>query len=223
MDVYLVPAGTDRYELYCETPTPEPEGPTPHASSIWQRMTATFKRAVAEGEAEQQGVSPAVSRGVIRRTITRKLAEAVAEQRLLWQLRGQERARFAYPDDLSEAQALEARHRLLTADRDKHRRWLIIDGLLVLASGLVALVPGPNVLAYYFIFRTVGHFLSMRGAMRGLSGVAWTAEPSSHLTAIRHVLALAAAERASRLDQISQALELDRLTTFVERMADRPS
>jgi hypothetical protein len=223
MDVYLVPAGADRYELYCETATAVPEGPTPHGASIWQRMTGVFKRAVAEGEQERLGVPPPEARSAARRAITRKLADAVAEQRLLWQLRKQERARFVYPDDLSEPRALEARRRLLTADRDKHRRWLVIDGVLVVASGLLALVPGPNVLAYYFIFRTVGHFLSMQGATRGLSHVTWTASPSPHLTDVRQVLALDAGARATRLDQISEALGLDRLATFVERTADRPS
>jgi hypothetical protein len=222
MDVYLVPAGADRYELYCETPAAVPEGPTPHGSSIWQRMAGVFRRAVAEGEQQRLGSSAPHAQSAVRRAITRKLADAVAEQRLLWHMRRQERARFLYPDDLSEARAVEIERRLLAADRDKHRWWMVIDGALVLASAPIALLPGPNVLAYYFIFRTVGHFLSMQGALRGLSGVTWTAEPSAHLTAVRHVLALDAAARTSRLEQISQALGLDRLTTFVERMADRP-
>ena len=224
MDVYLVPAGRDRYELYCETVTSVADGAAaPHAPSIWSRMTAVFRRAVAEGEEQRLGLPGSESRGVVRRAITRRLADAVAEQRLLWQLRSQDHVRFVYPDDLSDVRAWEIGRRLIAADRDKHRRWALIDGVLVIASTPVALLPGPNVLAYYFIFRTVGHVLSMQGAMRGLGRVTWTPVASSHLTAVRQVLALDADARAPRLDQISRALGLDRLATFVERTADRSS
>jgi hypothetical protein len=224
MDVYLVPAGSDRYDLYCETPTAVPDGPaSANPASIRHRLTAVFRRAVAEGEDQRLGAPPATSQSAIRRAITRKLADAVAEQRLLWQLRRQDHARLVHPDDVSEARAMEIARRLLGADRDKHRRWSVIDGVLVVASAPIALLPGPNVLAYYFIFRTVGHFLSMQGAMRGLQRVTWTTTPSSHLTSLRQALALDASARATRLDQISEALGLDRLATFVERTADRSS
>ena len=35
------------------------------------------------------------------------------------------------------------------------------------------LVPGPNVIGYYFLFRTIGHFLSCRGALRAIERVGW--------------------------------------------------
>jgi len=224
MDVYLVPAGSDRYELYCETATVVPDTPTSGApTSIRHRVTALFRRAVAEGEEQRLGAPTAPSQSAIRRAITRKLADAVAEQRLLWQLRRQEHARLVHPDDLSDTAALDIARRLLAADRDKHRRWSVIDGLLVLASAPIALLPGPNVLAYYFIFRTVGHVLSMQGAMRGVQRVSWAMTPSADVTSLRQALALDAGARATRLDQISEALGLDRLATFIERIADRPS
>ena len=56
-------------------------------------------------------------------------------------------------------------------DFEKHRFWLTIDALGFIASGLLFLVPGPNAVAYYFAFRLVGHYLSMRGARQGLSVV----------------------------------------------------
>ncbi len=50
----------------------------------------------------------------------------------------------------------------------KHRRWMIIDGLLVAITGpLFFFVPGPNVISWFFTFRAVGHFLSWRGARKG--------------------------------------------------------
>ena len=58
------------------------------ASTLWGRAVASFRRAIDEGEAEAHGarrVRDDASR--LRALITRKLAEAVAEQRLLWHLR----------------------------------------------------------------------------------------------------------------------------------------
>ena len=218
MDVYLVPASRDRHELYCEVATPAPVGEAP-PTTIWGRLVETFRRAVAEGEAERDRDSDEdhPARGRIRRWITRKLAEAVAEQRLLWHFRHATDAHFYYPGDISESAAIETSRQLLASDRDKHRRWFIIDGLLTILSGVLAIVPGPNVLAYYFIFRTVGHFFSMRGAERALTGVAWTNTASPQLAAIREALTLDAETRCTRIEQIAANLGLSRLEKFVER------
>ena len=223
MDVYLVPVGIDRHDLYCEVSSADPDETTSSAaSSLWGRMTDAFRRAVAEGEqARSDGGDP--SRGRLRRAITRKLAEAVAEQRLLWHLRRQSEARLHHPDDMPAEAALEQSRAIITADRDKHRKRYIINGILLVASAPLALVPGPNVLAYYFAFRTVGHFLSKRGADQGLSSVTWTATPSPPLTALRQVLPLAATERARHVEEIAARLGLQRLSLFVSGVADRPA
>ena len=61
--------------------------------------------------------------------------------------------------------------RMLQRDYERHRLWLVVDTIGLIASGLLMLVPGPNLLAYYFAFRVVGHWLSMRGAAQGLQHV----------------------------------------------------
>ena len=243
MDVYLVPTGRDRYELYCEAPVSESEAALPDAGRVpradhdpsigarlrrrWvtlrDRISEAFTRAVEEGEQHRLGVALDEPPSRVRRAITRRLADAVAEQRLLWFLRRQDHARLFHPDDLSPASALDVSRRLLALDRDKHQRWLIIDGLLSVAATPVALLPGPNVLAYYFVFRTVGHYLSMKGASKGLSTIAWASAPTPHLTELGGALALDPLARDAQLERVSQALGLDRLRLFVARVADRPS
>jgi hypothetical protein len=223
MDVYLVPVGVNRHDLYCEVSSAVPaDADAAPSSSLWGRMTDAFRRAVAEGEqARADGGDP--SRGRIRRTITRKLAEAVAEQRLLWHLRRQADARLFHPDDMPSPDALDRSRAIITADRDKHRKRSIINGVLLVLSAPIALVPGPNVLAYYFAFRTVGHYLSKRGADQGLTRVTWTAAPCPPLTALRQVLNLDTPERARKLDEIATLLGLERLPLFVSGVADRPA
>jgi hypothetical protein len=113
--------------------------------------------------------------------------------------------------------------RQLGRDFDRHRFWLVIDSLLFIASGVLVLVPGPNLVAYYFAFRIVGHFLSLRGARHGLNGVQWTTEPSAPLTALRSAMQLDGEERERHVDDVARALKLEHLARFFERTAIQSS
>jgi hypothetical protein len=220
MDVYLIPASQARYALYCEEQAPaEVEVP---ATSVWGRFRRIFDEVLAEGEAIRRSPEAAPTRGRVRRWISHKLAEAVAEQRLLWYLRRQATVRLVHPDDVDAAGVLEESRRILQADRDKHRRWLFIDAALVLAATPVAVLPGPNVLAYYFIFRTVGHLLSMRGAQQGMTGTAWELQASRSLTDLRAALTLAPEARVARIAAIAADLGLEHLAPFVDEVSDAP-
>jgi hypothetical protein len=225
MDVFLVPTGAARHELYCEMPLAPPpaEGPP---GTLWGRLTDWFRRTLAEAEAERQreGTSdPPPDRGRLSRFIRRQIAEAVAEQRLLWHLRQQTSGRLVHPDDLSSSQALAITQAQLAADFAKHRRWCVIDGLIAAITGpALFFVPGPNLVSWYFAFRAVGHYFSMRGADAGRR-LPWELVPTPHLTSLRTLFALDPTTRCSRLDEIARALGLDRLTMFVERVAAGPS
>jgi hypothetical protein len=96
---------------------------------------------------------------------------------------------------------------------------LWVDGVLTLITGpLFFFVPGPNLIAYYFAFRAVGHFLSHRGARHGLEVVAWRCETSDALTELRHAVALDPASRELRVRDLAGRLQLPHLPTFLERM-----
>jgi hypothetical protein len=107
----------------------------------------------------------------------------------------------------------------LARDFEKHRFWLAIDSVLMVGSGLLILIPGPNVIGYYFAFRVVGHFFSVRGARNGLSKVAWATVPSGPLTDLRHALSLDAAGRLREAEGVATRLRLDHLATFFQRTA----
>jgi hypothetical protein len=223
MEVFLVPVGTARYELYCEVPddpeTPDSEPPR----GFFKRMVHPFRETLAESERERRhDCKDHESAGWFSRVKTRMMrwvAESIAEQRLLWHLRRQVDATFFFPDDIPEASAIAERTRQLRADFDKHRFWLIIDSLGFIASGVLILVPGPNVLAYYFAFRLVGHFLSLRGARKGLTVVNWRNESSAPLTELRRTLDLGRDVREPRVRDIADRLRLEHLASFFERIA----
>jgi hypothetical protein len=232
MDVYLVPVGAGRHELYCEVadaaPAPDaPDGLRRRLLHRFREILATAEREHRERGAALSSSSSSSSSSALSSSWTRRLrdramrwiAETVAEQRLLWHLRGCREARLQYPDDMAEAAAIAALRAQLASDYERHRWWFGIDALGFVASGAFILVPGPNVLAYYFFFRFVGHYLSMRGARQGLDVTTWRAEPSRALAELRRALALPAPERQARLHELGRSLHLQHLAHFVERTA----
>jgi hypothetical protein len=223
MDVYLVPVGRDRHELYCEIPDEPGDGAQQAPEGYFRRLMHRFREMIAEAERERRHGRPDGPErgwaGRLRARTMRWVAESIAEQRLLWHLRSQTSACLYYPDDLDEQQAVGILRQQLGRDFDKHRFWLVIDLIGFVGSGLLMLVPGPNLLAYYFAFRLVGHYLSLRGAKRGLSGVAWRHEPSAPLTELRRVLGLTPGAREPRVHAVAEVLRLEHLVTFFERSA----
>jgi Mitochondrial K+-H+ exchange-related len=223
MDVYLVPVG-DRYELYCEVPDEPIEVDTEvRPDGFIGRQKKRFQDLLAEAERERrQGPTDRPNAGWVARAKARSMrwvAESIAEQRLLWHLRRQDTACLYYPDDIEEPPAVGALREQLRRDFEKHRFWLCIDSVGFVLSGLLFLVPGPNIVAYYFAFRMVGHYLSMRGARQGMKTVVWSAEKSAPLAELRGAVALDGAERERRVSDIATALHLEHFATFFERVA----
>lgn len=234
LDVFLVPVGDSRHELYSESTHDDPiagAAPPAESASWWQRQMARFRATLAEAEEARRrrdrGEADPVQGGgliAITRWVMRRIAETIAEQRLLWQLRKQGEARLIHPDRMSRDRAVELMRGELTRDLAKHRRWCVIDGVLTAIFGpLFFFVPGPNVVSWYFFFRAIGHYLALRGATHGLNVTAWQTQASPDLTALGEALRLPRDERRPRLDAIAAALGLEHLTGFVERVSRRTS
>lgn len=225
--MFLVPVGAERYELYCEVPD-EPHEAEPEPSSGYVKgLVHRFRTMVAEAERERrhghpEGTPPRWMSRVKARTL-RWVAESIAEQRLLWHLRRQESATFFFPDDMDAARAVDVRRTQLKKDFEKHRFWLAIDSVGFVLSGALMLVPGPNVLAYYFAFRMVGHYLSLRGARQGLERVLWREEPSAPLSDLRRALGFREDAREHHVREVADRLRLEHLAAFFKRAAQSPA
>ena len=221
MNVFLIPVGRDRYELYCEMADEEPLAD--HADrkdGVISRLVSRVRHAVHA--LERRHHEPAEPpRGLWQRLVARfgrMIAEAIAEQRLLWHLRNRTSATVVHPDDLPAMAVMPIVRAQIQKDYEKHRFWLVIDLLLLAASALLTLVPGPNVIAYYFAFRVVGHFLSIRGARQALARIDWTLEPSAALAELRRLVAEDADARKSRLEAVAASLGLEHLPRFFDRV-----
>jgi K+-H+ exchange-related protein len=223
MDVFLVPVAPDRYELYCE----EPDEPTPvdvPRGGVLRRVSHQVRQTMAEAERERRRVhDPEEARPPlavrVKRRLLRWVAEAIAEQRLLWQLRGRAEATLIYPHDLTEAQAYQLLRRSLQRDWERHRFWMIVDVFGGIGSVLLILLPGPNVIGYYFLFRIVGHFLSLRGARHGMMRTTWTRTAHDALTTLRGVVGETPERREPIVREVAAALRLEHLATFFQRAA----
>ena len=232
MNVFLVPTAETEYELYTEEPDAVPEEPVETAPPGGffgflgpvhpRRLKARFSHMLEDAERERRRGEAERTEGGwasrMTRKVMRKVAESIAEQRLLWNLRRADEARLMYPNDMPEAAAVAELRRQMNRDFEKHRFWLVIDSLLLVASGLLMLVPGPNVLAYYFAFRVVGHFFSVRGARRGLNGVAWTQEASEPLARLRGLASMDPVTRLEQVERVASELRLDYLPSFFQRV-----
>ena len=227
MEVFLIPVGGDRYELYCEVPDEDPSSATPSSDrGFFRGLVRKFRdtldrieharRRHEEDDDQEHGWFERLKRRAFR-----LVAESIAEQRLLWHLRRQHKAVVIHPEDQTGEAAMGIVRPALQADFEKHRRWLAIDGVLVVLSALLILVPGPNVLGYYFAFRVVGHYFSMRGARQGLDHVVWTTRPSDALADLRPLVLADPDQRRSSVEAIAARLELTDLRRFLDRVAVR--
>jgi hypothetical protein len=230
MEVFLIPLGAERHELYCEASPSEGTVPVEPAQTSGGRgffagLRHKFTEVLAAAEhdrsrrANGEHRAPTSMWGRLKARALAWIADAIAEQRLLWYLRHEDAATLHYPSDLSSDRAMQLARASLTRDRDRHLRWLAVDSLLMILSVALVLIPGPNVLGYYFAFRVVGHFLSWRGARQGLDRVRWELRPSEPLLELRNAIGLAPPQRERRLLDIATRLRLDQLPTFVERVA----
>jgi len=223
MDVYVIPIGRDRYELYCEPGgESDADAEAVPATGLIGRLRHRFNAMLRAAEERQHrpGVQ-AADVGLLHRLQDRALgwiATRIAEQRLLWNLRRRTAAVVVHPQDMSVDQVMTLVRRTLQRDYERHRVWLVVDLIGLVLSGPIALIPGPNFLAYYFAFRVVGHWLSMRGAVQGLERVSWSGRPCPPLTELRDVFALESPVRAARVHDIAARLRLPHLSTFFERV-----
>jgi hypothetical protein len=234
MDVFVIPIGRDRYELYCESQVDPATtaADVPDATGFAARVVRTFPilgrmrqrftemlQAAEERRHDPHAPMPESRAGRLQQRMLAWVAERIAEQRLLWNLRGQTAAVLVHPQDMTFDQVLPLVRQRLQHDYDRHFRWLIVDGVLLILAALLTIVPGPNLVAYYFIFRVVGHWLSMRGARQGLAKVTFTSRPCPTLTELREVAGLAKEIREQRIHDIADRLQLPHLRTFFDRVA----
>jgi len=227
MDVFVIPVAADKYELYYEQPEePAESDDEPVTTGVFARWQRRFNELLRAAEQKRnrendRAEAPRSWTGRLQDRMMSWIAKRIAEQRLLWNLRKQERVTAVYPADSTFDAVRPHIEQSLQRDFERHRLWLIVDTIGLIASAAVAIVPGPNLLAYYFLFRVGGHYLSMRGAAHGRRRVAWEGCACEALSDLRAALDMPRRQRHARVQQIAAALHLRHLANFFERIVAR--
>ena len=220
MNIFLVPVGRTRYELYCE-PNDADHPPGAVTGKLLRRAREVLAEEQEARRDRRRAGAAAADEGWMSRmraSLTRGLAAWLSQHRLLWHMRHMREGVLMHAKELDAGQALAIARGRLQRQSDHHRFWMVIDGLATAVFGpLFFFVPGPNLISWYFAAKTAGHWLSFRGARRGVSRVEWSARVSPALDEVREALALPAGERRPRLRALSRELQLEHLATFVER------
>jgi hypothetical protein len=230
MDVFVIPVGPDRYELYCEQPVIGNEPIDPDSTGWIGGLRRRFGGIVRAAE-ERHRTGPAADPGP-RSWVGRMqdqamawAAERIAEQRLLWNLRGETSATAVHPADMTFEQVHVLIRESLRQDYERHRRWMYIDGVLFLVTfvalgPLFIIIPGvANLPALYFGFRAIGHFLSVRGALNGLRNVTWSGRSCPPLGELRELAAQDPSARETRVRDVAARVRLEHLAKFFDRVA----
>jgi hypothetical protein len=218
--IFLIPIGSDRFDLYTEVFEESVGGAEP--AGFWRRKTHQLQerwREIVDAAQAAGGDRPRSSFARARDWMVRHVAESIAEQRTLWSLRRMTAALFMYPADLTETAAAVIRTGLLARARRHHGVWLLVNLAGAAGTAVLVLLPGPNVIGYYFLFRVVGHFLSWRGARRGLDHTTWRARPEPALAELGALAGLPREARHERVMEIGVRLQLPHLAAFFDRVA----
>jgi hypothetical protein len=214
---YLVPVGAGRFELYSEPPE-DAAGTARNANGFWRRQAECLHARWRDAVLIARGTDPAASWFARARDgAVSRVVESIAEQRTLWLLRRVTSASLVYPSTLSDASAAAVRDRLLAHARRHHGRWLMVDAAAVALTAVLILLPGPNVIGYYFAFRVLGHYFSWRGACQGLDRTTWRLMAEPALAELGLLAHLPRDERAARVHALAAELHLPRLAAFFDR------
>src|SRR5258705_10564198 len=128
MDVFVIPVAADRYELYCEAAVESRPEPEPGSKGILGRIRYQFAVMLHQAEERRRGgLQPprdTTRLGRLQEWIMAWVAERIAEQRLLWNLRRETTVAAFHPQDLTFEQAHHVIRRTRQRAWERHRLWL---------------------------------------------------------------------------------------------------
>lgn len=218
MLTHLVPIGRGRFDLYSEEPEPQDDALAHDAGRVRRWLHAAGEQWHSYVDQARMGES-AGWWASWRNAVISRLADSLDEQRTMRGLRTAASAQLLYPSTCDEAGARAELMRLLSAASRSHGRRLVIYLSLFVVAGILAFLPGPNVVAYYFGFQGFGHLQAWRGARHAASEVQWSLLPSPDLAELSRLAAQPHAQRADAVSAVAERLGLEHLAAFFERAA----
>jgi Mitochondrial K+-H+ exchange-related len=85
---------------------------------------------------------------------------------MLSQLRSAKMIELHHPASRGDDEVLAIWQDYVARQRNRHLVWLTINGVVAPVTVLFAILPGPNIIGYWFLYRAVHHLLVVWGTVR---------------------------------------------------------
>ena len=89
------------------------------------------------------------------------------DEHLLRQLRHASSLAIDHPARMTTTEVAALWSDLLTQRRRKHGFWMVVDVTLAAPAVVLALLPGPNLIGYWLVYRALIHLFAVLGARSG--------------------------------------------------------
>lgn len=209
MKVYLLPLGDEECLFYSEGPELMNEGevsaPREGVRGWAERKYKSLQAVLTESES---GVGLRV-----RRAWEWLQKRTAPDEPLLRSLRGARSIELLHPSSLSEDEVCEHWKCYLKSRKRRHTFWLVVNAVFSPVTVLLAPVPGPNVIGYWFVYRAVCHLLARLGIRRTLGG-----EIPTELVASSELDGTFAAANDERIADVEASFGLKGLGAYLQRV-----
>lgn len=138
------------------------------------------------------------------------------DEALLRSLRNASEINIYHPSSVSEDEARLLWANYLSNRRRRHTLWLAVNALISPLTVLLAPLPGPNIIGYWFLYRAICHLLARLGVRRAESDKVETNLHSSE--ALNLTPGTLTGEGLAR---IAEQFELKNLDAFIKRVAGK--
>jgi hypothetical protein len=158
--VYLLPLEDEECLFYSEGPevTDEAEAAAPERGGVRGWAERKYKSLQAVLNESESGV------GLRMRRAWEWLQQRTApDEPLLRSLRSAKLIELVHPSSLNEEEVRERWKCYLSSRSRRHTFWLVVNAAVSPVTLLLAPVPGPNVIGYWFVYRAVCHLLARLG------------------------------------------------------------
>ncbi len=160
MNVYCFVFDGGKPAFYGE---PEPSLDASAMPSWWARVMDRFRPGPVEG---RSGLV-----GFLMRVLAWLLRWVSPDEPFLRQLRSATHIKVHHPTWMSGAIARRHWARYLRRRRRRHAIWFALNAVVSPLTIILALLPGPNVIGYWFVYRAACHGLACFGVRRGLKSL----------------------------------------------------
>ena len=160
LNVYLITLDSQRCLFYSEAPPDQPLAP-PAEKGIkgWaERQLWRFKTAVADSEGAPFRATRSVWNWLQSRTHP--------DETLLTRLRHAEIVTVNHPATMTPRDAETLWKLFLNQGRRRHLPWFIVNLLVSPLTVVLAALPGPNLIGYWFVYRAFHHLMILIGLKR---------------------------------------------------------